>query len=412
MWLLSLLALALLLPFASLDAKVTLGVDRLFEEGLDKAWIKQKRIGLITNHTAVNGDLILTADLFLHHGYELSALFAPEHGLQGDQYAEEAIADSTYMGIPVYSLHGQHRAPTPQMLKNVDVLVFDMQDIGARAYTYISTLFGCLEAASKQKIPFIVLDRPNPLGGLIVDGSLVEPEWRSFLGCASIPYCHGMTTAELAQFFNAEYGFGVDLKVVAMKGWHRSMTFKETELSWVPTSPHIPEADTPFFFATTGLLGELGILSIGIGYTLPFKVIGSPWIDAVQFAKKLNDQRLPGVSFRPFYFRPLFSKFKNQRCEGVLICILDPQCYLPLTTQYAIFGVIKALYPAKFQEGISQIVSSKTKRETFNKLNGTAAILDSLQHERYFVWKIRERFQSEREHFLAKRKKYLIPTYL
>lgn len=393
---------------------IKLGVDAFFDEGQDQRMLAGKKVGLITNHTAINRDLVLTLNLFQKSdkNYQLTALFAPEHGLFGDHYASESISDSAVNGIPVFSLHGKTRRPTLEMLKKVDILVYDIQDIGSRTYTYISTLLYCLEEAGKQKIPFIVLDRPNPMGGYLVDGPIVEDKWRSFVGCAALPYCHGMTVGELAQFFNEENGLGVDLTVIPMKGWRREMTFKETGLPWVPTSPNIPDADTPFFFPTTALIGELSMVSIGVGYTLPFKLIGAPWIKADLFAKMLNEQKLAGVTFYPFRFRPFFGSFKNKPCEGVLICITDHKNFLPLSTQYTIMGVLKAAYPSKFQEAINNLISSKSKMELFNKLNGSEEVVQYLIHEKYFVWKIRERIHKDREKFLEKRKKYLNPRYL
>ncbi len=396
-------------------APVTLGVDRLFQEGLDEKLFAGKRIGLITNHTAINSQHMRTMDLFKKpmqpKSYRLTALFAPEHGLFGDHLASETIPDSDLDGIPVFSLHGKNRRPSPEMLKRVDLLIFDIQDIGSRSYTYISTLFYALEEAGKSKIPFIVLDRPNPLGGNLVDGLLVEEKWRSFVGCASIPYCHGMTVGELARFFNEEYRLGAALTVVTMRGWKREMTFKETGLAWVPTSPQIPDMETPFFYPLTGLLAEVAPVSIGVGYTLPFKVVGAPWISAELLAKKLSEQGLAGVTFQPFRFRPFFDKFKNKPCSGVLIAITDPKRYLPVTTQVTLLGVIKALYPAKFQEGLDRLLASKSKLEMYNKLNGSERALKAICSEKYFIWKLREELQKDRELFLASRKKYLLSDY-
>ena len=203
-------------------------------------------------------------------GVFLKALFSPEHGLTGLAYSWEKVKDHKEDGIPVYSLHGETRRPTAAMLKDLDVLIYDIQDIGVRPYTYISTLFYSMEEAAKRHMQFVVLDRPNPINGHMIDGPMLEEQWRSYIGYINIPYCHGMTIGELAEYFNAEYKIGCNLKVVAMEGWSRDMTFKDTGLHWVPTSPHIPEAETPLFFATTGLIGELNIVNIGIGYTLPF----------------------------------------------------------------------------------------------------------------------------------------------
>lgn len=393
-----------------LHAEVKLGIEVLFEEGHAQLLLKDKRIGLISNQTAINRKCETTMEI-IGKRYALKAVFAPEHGFFGDGYAYEEIKDHTIGSVPIYSLHGETRRPTAAMLANIDVLIFDIQDIGSRSYTFISTLCYCMEEAAKHKIKFIVLDRPNPLGGEIVDGALLDENTRSFLGYLNVPYCHGMTVGELATFFNEEYKVGCDLKVIPMKGWKRGMSFADTKLLWSPTSPQIPEADTPFYYPTTGLIGHCSILSIGIGYTLPFKVVGAPWVNAEVFAEHLNAQKLPGVFFQPFYYRPFFGKYKLEDCQGVRIVILDPHTYLPVTTQYMIMGIIKTLYPSKFEEALNHLVKSNSRRDNFNKLNGSEEILRLITQEKYFIWKIREKFQKDRETFLGLRKKYLIPSY-
>ena len=198
------------------------------------------------------------------------------------------------------------------MLKGIDLLIYDIQDIGSRSYTFLSTLLYVMEEAAKQQIKVMVLDRPNPINGIVMDGPMLEEKWRSFLGYINVPYCHGMTIGELAQYFNGEYKIGCDLEVIPMKGWKRTMSFKDTHLPWVPTSPHVPEAETALVYPVTGILGELGIVNIGIGYTLPFKLIGAPWIQAEAFAEQLNQQQFPGVRFLPFYYRPFYGKFEGE----------------------------------------------------------------------------------------------------
>ena len=290
------LFLLLCLP---LFGAVDLGIDTLLSGGYDKE-LKGKRVGLVSNHTGVDKNLLPTMEVLQKNGVKLVALFSPEHGWKGNYYAFEKTSDGKEAHLPLYSLHGKTRRPNDQMLKGIDLLIYDIQDIGVRSYTYATTLFYVMEEAAKRKIPVMVLDRPNPINGLIVDGGMLEEKWRSFIGYVNVPYCHGMTIGELATFFNGEYKIGCNLKVIPMKGWKRTMTFKETGLAWVPTSPHIPEADTPLFYASTGILGELNMVNIGVGYTLPFKVVGAPWIDAEAFAEKLNSQHLRGVHFFPF----------------------------------------------------------------------------------------------------------------
>ncbi len=393
--------------FASADVQV--GVDVLFANGAPPL-LQGKRIGLITNQSAVNCKLKTTFALIKEHanGYQLAALFAPEHGFYGDVYASEKVEHQEIGGVPLYSLHGAQRRPTDEMLSGIDLLVYDIQDIGSRSYTYLSTLFYCMEEAAARNIPVVVLDRPNPMGGLVVDGPLIEEQWRSFLGYVNIPYCHGMTVGELARLFNREYKVGCELTIIAMKGWKRGMTFAQTGLPWVPTSPQIPEPDTPFYYPTTGLLGHCSMVNIGIGYTLPFKLVGAPWIDANTFASVLNEQKLPGVYFQPYHFRPFFGKFKNEPCQGVRIVVTDPAIYLPLTSQFTLMGVLKKLYPRPFEEAFKQMCASRSKRDVFHKLTGSETILSILCQEPYVIWKLREVCVKARDCFLPVRSKYLI----
>lgn len=392
--------------------KVKVGVDVVMgQDYADK--LKGKRIGLITNHTAVNSKFMSTADIFKKHaaakGYKLIALFAPEHGITGASYAEEMIEETKDDdGIPIYSLHGETRRPTEEMLKQVNLLVFDIQDIGSRSYTYITTLFYAMEEAAKRQIPIWVLDRPNPITGLIVDGPLLEEKWRSYIGYINIPYCHGMTVGELARYFNGEYKIGCKLEVVPMKGWQRWMSFQDTGLPWIPTSPYIPESNTAFFYPTTGILGVLRLVNIGIGYTLPFKIVGAPWIDAKVFAKNLNEQKFPGVHFEPFYYRPFYGRFAKKNCQGVLIVITDKAKFRPVTTQYLIIGILKSLYPKQFQDAIA---AAKADKEMICKVNGTEEIYRLITEEKNIVWKLRDVHLQEREKFLNSRKKYLTLSY-
>ena len=388
--------------------KIDLGVDVFFAEGYCKQ-LKGKKVGLVTNHTGVDGKLHPTLDLFLQAQNELtlSAIFTPEHGLTGHAYAAELIEkEEKIQGIPVYSLHGKTRRPTDQMLANVQVLIFDIQDIGCRSYTFCTTLFYVMEQAAKKHIPVIVFDRPNPINGLIVDGPMLQDKWRSFIGYVNVPYCHGMTIGELARFFNQEYKIGCNLKVVPMKGWKREMSFKDTHLAWIPTSPHIPEADTPLFYATTGMLGELSLVSIGIGYTLPFKIVGAPWIRADKFASSLNAQKLPGVHFQPFYFRPQYGLYKGKDCEGVLLVVTNEKTYKPIVVQSLLLGTLKALYPHKVQEKLSSL--SRQNKNLFCLACGNADVLDILSKEKYVSWKLIQYQKEERETFLLLREKYLL----
>jgi uncharacterized protein YbbC (DUF1343 family) len=255
----------------------------------------------------------------------------------------------------------------------------------------------------------IVLDRPNPINGLIVDGPMMEEKWRSILGYINVPYCHGMTVGELAQFFNGEYKIGCDLHVVPMQGWKRSMSFSDTGLAWIPTSPYIPEATTALYYPTTGILGMLGLVNTGIGYTLPFKVVGAPWINAENFSKALNNQKFAGVHFEPFHYRPFYGKFAHEECHGVLIVITHPKIYQPVTTQFLIIGILKSLYPKEFKTAIASVQENK---EIFNKINGSEEIYRILNELPHVVWPLKIFHRKEKEDFVRVRQKYLIRGYL
>ena len=401
----------LLLPFlfllSTLQAKVELGVDRFFPTEVHQ--LRGMRVGLITNQTGVSASLHSTIDLLRAAAkeFKLVALFAPEHGIEGVSYAGEEVADAVHpSGVRVYSLHGKTRRPTSAMLEGIDVLIYDIQEIGARSYTYASTLFYVMEEAAKKGIAVIVLDRPNLINGLVVDGPMLEESCRSFLGYVNVPYCHGMTIGELARFFNAEYRIGCTLKVIPMTGWKRSMTYRDTGLPWIPTSPQIPESDTALFYPATGILGCLDIVSVGGGCSLPFKVVAAPWIDAKKFAKELNAQKLPGVSFLPFHFRPCWGAFKEETCHGVKILVNDPLAFRPVTIDFMILGVLKSLYPAQVEKKLHAL--SASKKEIFTSICGTSQVLDILLNEKYAAWKLIRLHQEERKAFLEKRKKYLL----
>ncbi|MCH9608487.1 MAG: hypothetical protein S4CHLAM45_10640 [Chlamydiales bacterium] len=403
-----LLLFFLFFPLSILFGQVKVGIDVLFEKEYAHL-LKGKRIGLITNMTAIDAGGISTVERLRNNN--LVAIFAPEHGFYGSAYSSESISDEMHGEIPIYSLHGKSRRPAEEHLKDIDLLIFDIQDIGCRSYSYIGTLFYCMEEAAKRKIPFIVLDRPNPLGGMVVDGPLVDENCRSFISYVNIPYCHGMTIGELALFFNNEYKVGCTLTVVPMEGWKRGMVFTQTGLNWVPTSPQIPEPDTAFFYPTTGVIGEYSFVNIGVGYTLPFKVVGAPWIDAEKLTKTLNDQNLPGVHFQPFFFRPFFGKYKQETCKGSLIIVTDANTFLPISTQYTIIGVLKGLYPRHFEDAMKQIQASCSKKQMCHKLNGREEIHHILSKEKYVIWKLREICRKDREKFLPIRKKYLNDKY-
>lgn len=330
--------------------RVKTGVEVLKETGFKV--LQGKRIGLITNPTGVDNQLKSTIDI-LHEaqGVKLVALYGPEHGVRGDVYAGDKVDTFTdpNTGVPVYSLYGSTRKPTQEMLEGVDALVYDIQDIGCRSYTYISTMYLAMQAAAENGIEFIVLDRPNPLGGLKVEGCLVEEGFFSFVSQLKVPYVYGLTCGELATLINREFmgNKPCKLTVVKMKKWRRKMTFDDTGLPWVPASPHIPFAHSASFYPVSGILGELGYMSIGVGYTLPFEIFAAEWIDAEQFAKALNAKQLSGILFRPIHLKPYYSVGQGKNLHGVQVYLRDFDKARLSDIQFHVMEVAAQLYPDK-----------------------------------------------------------------
>lgn len=325
------------------------GIEVLRDGGF--AELKGKRVGLITNPTGIDNSMVPTIDILASAPeVKLVALFAPEHGVRGDHVAGETVRNSTdpATGIPVYSLHGRTRKPTPEMLKDIDVLVYDIQDIGCRSYTFISTMGLAMKAAAENGKEFMVLDRPNPLGGLKVEGNVLEKGRESFVGQFPIPYLYGLTPGELATYLHDTGLAGPRdsrLTVIRMEGWRRAMTFADTGMPWVLPSPQIPYPATAFLYPATGIMGELDYVSIGVGYTLPFGLAGAPWIDADKLAARLDNLGIPGVEFRPLHYKPYFGMFKSENVGGVQIYITDP-ARAPLTLlQFYIMQELAEMYP-------------------------------------------------------------------
>lgn len=304
------------------------GIEILASNNFDI--LEGKNIGLITNPTGVNSNLKSTVDILYNaKNVKLVALYGPEHGVRGNFSAGDEIDGSVdpKTQIPVYSLYGKTRKPNSKMLQGVDALVYDIQDVGARSYTYVSTLGLAMEAAAENNIEFIVLDRPNPLGGNRVEGGLVEDECISFVSQYPIPYIYGLTAGELAIYLNEEGLLKTEKKcnlhVVKMKNWKRDMSYPDTGLPWVPASPHIPRYNSAFFYSATGIIGELDANSIGIGYTLPFELFATPWLNADNLADRMDQFKMPGVIFRPVSFKPYYMKNKGIEHHGVQIHITD-----------------------------------------------------------------------------------------
>lgn len=381
--------------------RVKLGVDVLFEERTDL--IKGKRIGLITNQTGVNSNLVSTIDLLYQYpDCQLLALFAPEHGIRGDVYAGIKVADNIdpKTGVKIYSLYGTTKKPTKEMLQDIDVLIYDIQDIGCRSYTYIYTMSYAMEAAKENNIKFVVLDRPNPLGGELVDGNILDPKFASGIGRYPIAYVYGMTPGELAMFFNKEFNINCDLEVVKMKGWNRKMKFWDTGLLWVPTSPHIPHAHTAFYYPLTGIIGELKTVNIGVGYTQPFELVAAPWIDNEKLANELNSKKLPGVVFRPATYQPKYHNFVNQQCYGVQVYITDYSKVKPVEVAVHIMEALIKLFPEKN-------IFENTPVDMFDKACGTDEIRLALKNGETAT-NIIKSWEKGIKEFIKKRQKYLL----
>lgn len=386
--------------------RVKTGVEVLKETGFKV--LQGKRIGLITNPTGVDNQLKSTIDI-LHeaHGVKLVALYGPEHGVRGDVYAGDKVDTFTdpNTGVPVYSLYGSTRKPTQEMLEGVDALVYDIQDIGCRSYTYISTMYLAMQAAAENGIEFIVLDRPNPLGGLKVEGCLVEEGFFSFVSQLKVPYVYGLTCGELATLINREFmgSKPCKLTVVKMKKWRRKMTFDDTGLPWVPASPHIPFAHSASFYPVSGILGELGYMSIGVGYTLPFEIFAAEWIDAEQFAKALNAKQLPGILFRPIHLKPYYSVGQGKNLHGVQVYLRDFDKARLSDIQFHVMEVAAQLYPDKkvFDR------ADESRFGMFDRVCGTDFIRKEFSKNHRFA-DIQSYWTKDEESFRKQAKKYYL----
>ncbi|TNF37791.1 MAG: DUF1343 domain-containing protein [Deltaproteobacteria bacterium] len=345
---LGLLALSLLASASAHAAPpVRLGVDVLLDERIEL--VRGKRVGLVTNAAAVDGALVGTADrLAADPRVELVQLYAPEHGLRGALAAGEKIADTVdaATGVPVEALFGKRRRPTAASLARLDVLLFDLQDVGSRTYTYASTLGEAMTAAAAAKVPFIVLDRPNPLGGRLFEGPVRDDAHKSFLGWGPVPVTHGMTFGELARLYEGELGLGCDLTVVPMTGWRRDMTWDDTGLVWVPTSPGIPHALNAYLYVATGMFaGVTTNVNEGVGTTQPFELTGASFVDPAALTRAMNAAGLPGVTFRPTVWRPYYHRFKGQILGGVQLVVTDPHRFRPLRTALTLMTTVERLHP-------------------------------------------------------------------
>jgi len=331
--------------------RVKLGVERLLSDKLDV--IRGRRVGLVCNQASVLPDTFQHAADAFHESadVDLTTLFGPQHGIRGDvQYnmIETPHVRDPRTGLMVYSLYSEVREPTEEMLADVDDIVVDLQDVGCRIYTFIYTMANCMRAAAKFGTRVVVCDRPNPIGGVAVEGNVTETEFTSFVGQFELPTRHGMTIGELARMFNEHFGIGCDLEIIEMQGWSRDMWGDETGLPWILPSPNVPDVDTCVVFPATVHI-EGTELSEGRGTTLPFFLNGAPFIDAHAWAAELRKFNFPGVAFREAYFRPTFCEFAGETCAGVQIHVTDRDQFTPVIAGIAMVKTAYEMYPDRFQ---------------------------------------------------------------
>ena len=353
---------------ASKGQSVSVGADLLLTGRLDL--VSGKRVALVVNHTARTSEGAHIVDALRSRGVAVVRLFGPEHGVRGVAAAGEKVTDGvdSATGIPVVSLYGKIQKPTREMLRDVDVLLYDIQDVGARFYTYISTMKLCMEAAAERGIPFVVLDRPNPLGGDLMDGPLLEDSLRSFVGCAPIPVVYGLTAGELARYLLAERllagGVQPELVVLPLRGWKRKDRWEATGIPWIPPSPNLPTPASAAVYPATCFF-EATNLSEGRGSATPFEVVGAPFLDPVPIITALNSLSLPGVQFDTTTFVPTGSKFKGKRCRGIVIAVTDPRTFQPLRTGLHLL-----------REVVRRTPGATLQRRWFVRLMGSARVFE------------------------------------
>lgn len=369
-------AFAILLQVPALS-QVKPGIEVLRD--MDFAPLKGMRVGLVTNPSGVDRNLKSTIDILNEApGVRLVALFGPEHGVRGDAYAGDKVSDSrdSRTGLPVYSIYGSYREPSQQMLEGIDIMVYDIQDVGTRSYTFISSLGLVMRACAKKGIPVMVLDRPNPLGGNKIEGSVVEPGFFSFVGQFPVPYVYGLTAGEFALMINEE-GMNrgqkgnedhlrCSLEVIAMEGWKRDMLYADTGLPWILPSPNIPYPQSAVNYPSSGICGELSsFLNIGIGYNLPFGAFAAEWIDADALVAKLESYRIPGTAFRPIHYKPFYGSKSGVLLHGVQFHYTDYEAAHITLTQFYVMQAIGELYPSR------NPFAGKGRLEMFDKVCGT-----------------------------------------
>ncbi len=389
--------------------KVKTGLDVWVEQGFSA--LKGRRVGAIVNPTSVDSRFRHLADLLARTpGVTLAALFGPEHGIRGEAQYMVAVGEARdrRTGVPVHSLYGstfESLSPREEWLAGLDALVFDIQDVGSRYYTYVYTMALAMKVAAKAKVPFYVLDRPNPLGGALLEGNLVGERYRSFVGLYPIPTRHGMTAGELARLFNAEFGIGCELTVVPCEGLRRDMSWSDTGLPFIPPSPNMPTPDTALVYPGM-CLGEGTNVSEGRGTCRPFEQFGAPWLDSEALVARLEKERLPGVTFRPVGFTPTFDKFRGESCNGAFIHVTDRQAFQSLRTGIAIFQAVHDVGGGKFawRADAYEFVEDVP---AFDLLCGTDQVRRGIE-EGWPLDRLMEGFSAQAQAFEKQRRPYLL----
>lgn len=372
------------------------GLDVLLKDYPDQ--MDCQRVGLVTNTTGVTRTLRSNIDVMYDCCANLAALFSPEHGLYASEAGGVVVASSRVerTGLPIHSLYGETRKPTPEMLNGIDTMVFDIQDVGVRFYTYTATLALVMEACAENKIPLIVLDRPDAINGVTVEGPIIEPTLQSFVGHGPLPIRFGMTMGELARFYNMELNINADLYIFGLHDWKRAMWFDETGLPWVPPSPNMPRLSTAMVYPGMCLF-EGTNLSIGRGTSLPFETIGAPWIDGKALADALTALKLDGVNFQSIEFTPSVDKYADQKCFGVQLQVTDRRTFRPVTAALHLLRTMREMYPTRFEWNVA----------SFNRLMGDASVMEKIDRGES-VSAIMQSWQSELDLFLHIRNKYLM----
>lgn len=402
----TIIALAAIVIALTCGAQVKPGIEVLRDHNFEG--LQGKRVGLITNPSGVDNNLKSTIDiLFEAEGVQLNALYAPEHGVRGDVHAGDHVDNATdpATGVTIHSIYGANFKPSPEMLKDIDVLVYDIQDNGCRSFTFISTMGKAMEACAEQGKEFMVLDRPNPVGGNKIEGSIVEEGCFSFVSQFPIPYLYGLTPGELAMYLNEEgligNGIKAKLTVVPMEGYTRDMDFRETGMPWVLPSPHIPVPESSIYYPMSGILGELEYMNIGVGYTEPFKLFCAEWVDGQEFARRLNALNLPGLKFRPIYIKPFYAFGKGQNLSGVEFYVTDKDAAPLSLTQFYVMQVLAEMYP----DHKAFDVAPEARQKMFDKVTGSKEIRKRFSLN-YRVSDIEDYWNKDVEPFRAASAKY------